>query len=835
MDPFDDVRELAASILNKSLQTSPEYVTLSPHKIMSERHTLPVSKSDDIGDALLLHDKPFWARVMHRAVSRMQISGRADHADGFGRLYDIYHGSHGVSSEGTAWGENPHIVLGNLISDIEQCIASARSNLHLAVGTAPLHGYLIAARYLIPRYKNCGHAHPNDKDQAREWVNLIHKLLENSVRVWDAVKGILCADAPEGYEIGTANELSIGAKPTPISQAFRHGDYRAFGELVFEQLAELRHRGAFSTVSQTFAECCLRCAQSDDPRTQALPKEWYQKTLLCIQERGSALTRRSAGLPAMITSILTAYPEGDFFDSVICDLQTVAGKGSGDRDHQNSLRLPQVHGFNCLKDILTETKFGDSVERHVSVSLEIAVRGLESDKWAIRNCGLMLLKALITRMNDGTNTASSKVSSSHRRLSTLVYDKYQNLPDLLLRLLNPEKTINEETLRTQSQATSPNDTVLQAQHVFPALEIIEQSGIPERHQSEIRQAVWFHLEGPVWPIREKAAKALSYLPVSDQREEEMRQYLQTPWFTQNALHGRYLYLRFMFAQREYLLTSKLVQDVTTRRAAVDSLANFFEVIKELPAAAEWNPVLLELYLLIYTSLLDDNEDIRDTGATVASKLLDSTTSQNPQDRLPLSLMVPAARDKLLEHLKHNYHDSPSLWTHSLQRLLGLHLIPSVNSRKNLLFPSPKALLEDANREDPSLFAEEKQNLYVDNAQEARVWQEVLLSLDRSTADADHLRNLHVWAVDGVDALIEVAERENLDGPLGWTSKPDVFTLGVRILLAVEVALRVSANGGIANQDEVLRQRIRKLFEVGKECELRPAWMRMLRDIADGFD
>ncbi|KAI4284895.1 MAG: hypothetical protein L6R35_004786 [Caloplaca aegaea] len=318
MDPFDDVRELAASILDKSLQTSPEYVTLSPHNIMSERHTLTVSKSDDIGDALLLHDKPFWARVMHRAVSRMQISGRADHADGFGRLYDIYHGSHGVSSEGTAWGENPHIVLGNLISDIEQCVASARSNLHLAVGTAPLHGYLVAARYIHGISLSWGVEADSSKDtsySAREWVNLIHKLLKNSVRVWDAVKGILCADAPEGYEIGTANELTVGAKPTSIFQAFRHCDYRAFGELVFEQLAELRHRGAFSTVSQTFAECCLRCAQSDDPRTQALPKEWYQ-----------------------------------------------------------------VHGFNCLKDILTETKFGDSVERHVSVSLEIAVRGLESDK-----------------------------------------------------------------------------------------------------------------------------------------------------------------------------------------------------------------------------------------------------------------------------------------------------------------------------------------------------------------------------------------------------------------------------------------------------------------------
>lgn len=67
-------------------------------------------------------------------------------------------------------------------------------------------------RYLILRYRNCGHGHSNDKDQAREWVNLIHKLLKNSVRVWDAVKGILCADAPEGYEIGTANELTVGTK-----------------------------------------------------------------------------------------------------------------------------------------------------------------------------------------------------------------------------------------------------------------------------------------------------------------------------------------------------------------------------------------------------------------------------------------------------------------------------------------------------------------------------------------------------------------------------------------------------------------------------------------------
>lgn len=158
----------------------------------------------------------------------------------------------------------------------------------------------------------------------------------------------------------------------------------------------------------------------------------------------------------------------------------------------------------------------------------------------------MLLKALITRLNDGTNTASSRVSSAHRRLSPLVYEKHRNLPDLLLRLLKPTDTINLEMPRPE--ANSSDKLVLRAQHVFPALEIIEQSGIPKRYRGEIWQAVWGHLEGPVWPIREKAAKALSYLPVGDCIWQEMKRCLQLPWSTQNALHGRHLYMRDLFAR-----------------------------------------------------------------------------------------------------------------------------------------------------------------------------------------------------------------------------------------------------------------------------------------------
>jgi hypothetical protein len=52
--------------------------------------------------------------------------------------------------------------------------------------------------------------------------------------------------------------------------------FEKLGRLCFTQLLELRHRGAFSTVSQTFAVFCRRCVSSNVPSIRALPEMWYQ-------------------------------------------------------------------------------------------------------------------------------------------------------------------------------------------------------------------------------------------------------------------------------------------------------------------------------------------------------------------------------------------------------------------------------------------------------------------------------------------------------------------------------------------------------------------------------
>ncbi len=144
------------------------------------------------------------------------------------------------------------------------------------------------------------------------------------------------------------------------------------------QLSELRHRGAFSTVSITFASCCTACASSGNSGLVNEPQGWYQEALAWMTQNASALTRRSAGLPAMITGILAAYPDGSFFKDGIEALQAIAISPLSDDQDIEEARLPQVHALNCLKDVFTGARFGNCTELYMADALEIAVSSLES-------------------------------------------------------------------------------------------------------------------------------------------------------------------------------------------------------------------------------------------------------------------------------------------------------------------------------------------------------------------------------------------------------------------------------------------------------------------------
>ena len=68
---------------------------------------------------------------------------------------------------------------------------------------------------------------------------------------------------------------NVGYLPSSLRESTDYEGYHRFGQQAFTQLAELRHRGAFSTVSHTFAACCLMCARSSQLVFREYPNTLY--------------------------------------------------------------------------------------------------------------------------------------------------------------------------------------------------------------------------------------------------------------------------------------------------------------------------------------------------------------------------------------------------------------------------------------------------------------------------------------------------------------------------------------------------------------------------------
>lgn len=129
LDPFDDVRQWASSNLAlvfalgcKGEDDCKEDCS-NPHVLTRIR----------------------FEQTLSRAKERMRNSSRADHADGVGRLYELY--SRLICRMGDSNEPKPNDILQALLSDIESEVRLACSNLNSAVSAATFHGHLIAIRY----------------------------------------------------------------------------------------------------------------------------------------------------------------------------------------------------------------------------------------------------------------------------------------------------------------------------------------------------------------------------------------------------------------------------------------------------------------------------------------------------------------------------------------------------------------------------------------------------------------------------------------------------------------------------------------------------------------
>ena len=171
-----------------------------------------------------------------------------------------------------------------------------------------------------------------------------------------------------------------------------------------------------------------------------------------------------------------------------------------------------------------------------------------------------------------------------------------------------------------------------------------------------------------------------------------------------------------------------------------------------------------------------------------------------------------------------------LCVESVRRLTGMGLAldstsaimldnePQIGESKSVLRLRPVVDLSlEARTTSTVVFVEERQNLYIDTVSEAEDWAELLCCLDHNAWHPGLASELELWTMEGLAHILEILQN-GIDGALGPTSKPEVFTLYTRVLLAAKVfimrgGLHVSSNG--KDKEDVCVGLLRKLLDLGK--------------------
>ncbi|KAL3439309.1 putative death-receptor fusion protein-domain-containing protein [Aspergillus tetrazonus] len=540
MDPYDEVRIAALNILK-----------LFPRSVLLD------TEGRSNGEPELLN-------ALAKAEILASNTSRADHADTVALLYHlIFVIADAKDPKEAKWWTTKQGVVQLILEKLEGKLSSSEGLFNSSLRDAPLHGYLSALRYIISSPNFYTLVSSEGSNSPENWRSVHTRIASLCDRIWEEVKPQLCIDSPEGHAAEPIEDLKVGPKDI-LSYSWRalressllvhatlsnatygpqgesgltRADYEQIGKSSFTQLAELRHRGAFSTVAQTFAACCQRCGQSSNPEISALPLLWYQEAKKIIFEKASKLTRRSAGLPALVGGILLSNPGGPLFQQVIRELQDVAYIPAQLEAHNQTVELPQVHAMNCLREAFTNARLGPHTEGFLMPALNLSAECMGSPIWALRNSGLMLFRALMNRMcrTDYQGFGGKSGSEPGARIS---FQKYPGLVQLLSNLLVPPQ---------KASGAEKADSAMVTERVFPALELIAEK-IPnaaDTDDAKLLGLIREHLKSHVWGIREHAARVYASLLDRSNILHDIQSLLNArDAETENYLHGESLCIKY---------------------------------------------------------------------------------------------------------------------------------------------------------------------------------------------------------------------------------------------------------------------------------------------------
>nr|CAI5832494.1 unnamed protein product [Callosobruchus analis] len=282
-------------------------------------------------------------------------------------------------------------------------------------------------------------------------------------------------------------------------------------------------------------------SKSTNPKLNTLPKIWLEQAMpLCTgknKNENLCATRRSAGLPFLITSLLNSEPvlnNKRFNDCMSTLLETC--KNTEDTDDRF-----RIICMNILSAIFRLSALGEIVAPYVGRAVVIAITGFDSPVWGIRNSATLLYSCLMTRMFGVQRTQDSENLCMKNRMTVRVF--FLRYPELFNFLLD---TLAEESRKSYSLMLHPVLMILA--RLYPS-QFEEHNDKVELYLPHLMTC----LSNPVYKTRELAARASVSLISRDQisshldklfsrfkeasiKDNECHEVLQLSHYIQNSIH-----------------------------------------------------------------------------------------------------------------------------------------------------------------------------------------------------------------------------------------------------------------------------------------------------------
>eukprot|EP00117_Sycon_ciliatum_P015322 scpid10209/ scgid3647/ Thyroid adenoma-associated protein homolog len=325
------------------------------------------------------------------------------------------------------------------------------------------------------------------------------------------------------------------------------------GETLLNVLMKCRLKGAIESCALAFTRHCAHLLASSHPSLLAQPKTWLQQILETARNPHTAavsITRLSAGLPLIIQSIVRSEPRASkhpLLHMCVEELLSTASIPVSSEVNQTK-DFPQVHACNMLRALVRDTALGDEMLMFASRSLVLALDGLSSPSWAMRNASTLLFSVLLQRTTGcGTSNTSSELLGASVGSATAV-DFFARYPTLFAHFLSllrsATMSCNESTdTSTVDEVTDHWAKPLPAslQPLLVLLSSLARSSHHLQSHARLEEFVPFFLKlssCPVLAVRVLSARCLNaFISDDDHAKELLMQLLREIPSSVPAGHG----------------------------------------------------------------------------------------------------------------------------------------------------------------------------------------------------------------------------------------------------------------------------------------------------------